>query len=49
MNAEKIFSVLGAIVTVALVTTIVSHPQSAAVIKAFGQAFSGAISAAQGR
>lgn len=49
MNLEKILAVMGAIVTVALVTTIVSHPQSAAVIRAFGDAFSGSIRSAQGR
>lgn len=48
MNVEKVVGVLGAIVTVALVTTIVSHPASASVIRAFGEAFSGSIRAAQG-
>lgn len=33
---DRFFTVLGSIVTVALVTTIVSHPQSANVIKAIG-------------
>lgn len=46
---DKAFSIVGAIVTVALVTTIVSRPNSAAVIKAFGSAFSGSIEAAMGR
>lgn len=49
MNAEKIFSLLGAIVTVALVATIVRNTQSANVIRAFGDAFSGSLRAAQGR
>ena len=40
MNGDKVFNVLGAIVTVALVTTIVSRPTSAQVIKAMGDAFS---------
>lgn len=48
MNADKLVSVAGAIVTVALVTTIVSHPQSAAVIRAVGDAFSGSLRAAMG-
>ena len=48
MNADKLFNIMGAIVTVALVTTIVGHPQSAAVIKAIGDAFSGSISSALG-
>ncbi len=46
---DKAFNILGALVTVALVTTIVSRANSASVIKAFGSAFSGAIKAAQGR
>jgi len=46
---DKAFSILGALVTVALVTTIVSRPNSANVIKAFGSAFGGTIKAAQGR
>lgn len=45
---EGLFNVMGAIVTVALVTTIVSRPTSAAVIKAMGDAFSGSIRAALG-
>lgn len=48
MNAKGLFDVLGSIVTVALVTTIVGHPQTAGVINAFGSAFSGSISAALG-
>jgi hypothetical protein len=46
---DKDFNVLGAIVTVALVTTVVSRPQSAQVIRAMGEAFSGSIRAALGR
>jgi len=46
---DKVFNVVGAIVTVALVTTIVSRPNSARVIKAMGDAFSGSIRAALGR
>lgn len=49
MNADKALSIGSAIVTVAMVTVIVSHPQSAQVIKATGAAFSGAIKAAMGR
>lgn len=48
MNADKALSIGSAIVTVALVTTIVSHPQSAKIIRAFGDAFSGSIRAAMG-
>lgn len=46
---DKAFNLLGAIVTVALVTTIVSRPTSASVIRAMGDAFSGSIRAAQGK
>lgn len=49
MNPSGIVNVLGAIVTVALVTTVVSHPQSAQVIRAFGDAFAGSLRAAQGK
>jgi len=49
MNADKIANILGAIVTVALITTIVQNGSSAAaVITAFGNAFSHSIAAAQG-
>ena len=46
---DKMFNVLGSIVTVALVTTIVSRPNSATVIRAMGSAFSGSIRAALGK
>lgn len=46
---DKIANIMGAIVTVALVTTIVSRPNSAKVIKAFGDAFSDSISASLGK
>jgi hypothetical protein len=46
---ERAFNLLGAIVTVALVTTIVSRPNSAKVITAMGNAFAGSIKAATGR
>lgn len=49
MNADRMFNVLGAIVTVALVTAVVSRPNSANVIRAMGNAFSGSIRAALGR
>lgn len=47
MNADKIFNLLGAIVTVALVTTVLLRGnQAAAVIRAFGDAFSNSVKAA---
>lgn len=49
MNADRLFNVMGAIVTVAAITAVVSRPNSASVIRAFGEAFSGSISAALGR
>lgn len=48
MHVNSFVGLLGAIVTVALVTTIVSHPESKAIATAFGDAFSGALRAAQG-
>lgn len=46
---DKISNIAGAIVTVALVTTIVSRPTSAAVIRSMGDAFAGSIRAALGK
>lgn len=45
---DKFFNVITSIVTVALVTTIVAHPQSANVISAMGSAFTGSLRAAEG-
>lgn len=49
MNVDKIASIAAAIVVVAGVTTVVSHPASAAVIRAIGDAFTGSLRAAQGK
>jgi hypothetical protein len=49
MGGDRIFNVMSSIVTVALVTTIVAHPQSAKVITAMGSAFAGSIRAATGK
>lgn len=49
MSFDGLFNVAGAIVTVALVTTIVSRSTSAGVIKAMGDAFAGSIRAALGK
>ena len=46
---DRMFNVLGAVVTVALVTTIVSRPTSAQVIRSMGDAFAGSIRAALGK
>lgn len=48
MTGDRLFNVLGSIVMVALVTTVVAHPQSANVIRSMGGAFAGSIRAAQG-
>lgn len=48
MNADKLFNVLGAIVGVALVTTLVTHTETKSVISALGNAFTGSIKAAVG-
>jgi len=45
---SQVTDVLGAIVMVALVTTIVAHPETAKVINSFGHAFSESLKAAQG-
>lgn len=49
MQVNTIFGLLGAIVTVALVTTIVASENTAPVIKAFGGSFSDSLRAAQGK
>jgi hypothetical protein len=49
MSGDRLFNVIGSIVTGALVTTVVSRPQSAQVIRAMGSAFAGSIRAAMGR
>ena len=45
---DKVANIASAIVTVALVTTIVARPNSAKVITAAGDAFAGSIRAALG-
>jgi len=49
MNASGLINIGMAIVTVAMITTVVSHPESSAVIRAFGDAFSGSLRAAMGK
>lgn len=49
MQIGKIFDILGAIVGVAGITAVMGSPDSAAVIKAFGGAFSGSLSSALGK
>ena len=44
---EQLFNLMGSIVTVALVAVVVSSPRTSSIITAFGNAFSGAINAAQ--
>lgn len=48
MQTNTIINVLGAIVTVALVTTVVANPGSSGVIRALGDAFSGSMRASMG-
>ncbi|HET7047873.1 MAG TPA: hypothetical protein VFI54_06335 [Solirubrobacteraceae bacterium] len=45
---DKIVDVMGMIVGVALVTTLVAHPNTANVVKAFGGSFTSSVLAAQG-
>jgi hypothetical protein len=48
MSLQGIFDVMGALVGVALVTTLVAHPNTAGDITAAGNAFIGSLKAAQG-
>lgn len=48
MNADKVVNVFSLIVVVAGVTTVVSHPQSAKVVRAVGDMFTGGLRAAMG-
>lgn len=48
MNLDKIFSIASMIVVVALVTTIVTRPNSARVFRAIGQAASQFLGTAMG-
>lgn len=45
---HQVADIFGAIVTVALVTTLVAHPQTAHVVTSFGNAFAHSLRAAQG-
>lgn len=49
MKADNIFDVMGGIVLVALCTTLVTRPQTAKIVTAGGNAFSGALRAALGK
>lgn len=50
MNFDKIANIIGAIVTVALVATVLQNGSNAAsVIRSLGDAFSHSIASAQGR
>jgi hypothetical protein len=49
MRVNDFWGVLGALVTVALVTTIVASKESKSIIKAGGAAFSDSLLAAQGK
>lgn len=49
MAFGKIVDIFAAIVGVAMAFVIVSSPNTANIIKAWGDAFSGSLSAAQGR
>jgi hypothetical protein len=49
VNVDKIANIFAGITTVALVTTIVGSPNTAAIIRAMGNAYTGGIRAAMGR
>lgn len=48
-SLELIISIFAALVTVAMATVIVSSPNTAKIISAWGEAFSGSVRAASGR
>jgi hypothetical protein len=48
VNGSAAANIAGSIVFVALVTTIVAHPNTAKVITSFGEAFSNSLKAAEG-
>lgn len=48
VQANNIFGVMTAIVTVALVTTVVSSKYTSPILKSFGGAFADSLRAAQG-
>lgn len=49
MNADRIFNLLGAIVTVALVTTAVTHKETARIVSAGGNALTNFLGQAMGQ
>ncbi len=49
MPLGRVFDIAAGIVTVALITVLVTSAHTADVIKAFGAAFSGSLSAAMGK
>jgi hypothetical protein len=49
MNGATIAEVMGSIVFVALITTIVAHPNTASVVTSFGNAFTNSLKAAEGK
>lgn len=49
MNTGHFFNILGGIVLVAGAATLVASPQTALIILAFGTAFAGSLTAAEGR
>jgi len=49
MNAERVFNLLGSIVTMATVTVVLTAPQTRSVIRESANFFVGSIRAAMGR
>lgn len=49
MTFDRIFNVAGAIVGLAMVTVLVSNPNTARVVNSVGGAFTGSLRAAMGR
>jgi len=49
VNADRLFNILGGIVTVAMVTVIVTSPNTRGIIRALGSTFTSSLRAAMGR
>lgn len=48
-SADSVFNIMGLIILLAVIVAVVTHKESANIIKSFGSAFSGSVSAALGK
>jgi hypothetical protein len=49
MAFNRVFDILGLLVVAGIITTLVTHKNTASVVNAFGGSFTGALRAAEGR